>query len=474
MPHGIHEWAKSDRLALAYGFFDNGMDFFHPHTLSLRPIDGITGVEFPLQAYLVAIAGKIFGREYISFFFHLLNILVGSVGITFLFKWVFEETKNTAFAILGILPVLSSTFFLDYMGNYLPDPFAASLVFISFYYSYSWLQLNKNYLLATSITILTLATLIKTTAIVYLAAFWIIAFFVTVNKRKSLIRIISYGGIGIVFILGWQLYSRWLNTTYESDLFLARIFPIDNIEDLKFLLFDRIPNLWLKEFFTCPTYFLIVIVIAGSPFLIKDNLLKWWLFLTATFTIVLLGLFSGQLIDHDYYFIILGLAFIVLLYCLCIIKIGKKSSLPHIPLTLLTVIIAIALLFQSHQRLIERRSPNYAGFSEYYKYKWMIGGEKILNKLSIPKDENILVLDEYAPNLGLMYFGRKGINYPYSKWKTDIGVITDILDKRKWRIVVIKSLTICDDENITSMVALHFETLYEDENKIILKYRETN
>lgn len=471
LPYGIHEWAKSDRLALAFGFFDNGMDFFHPRTFSLRPVDGITGVEFPLQAYLAAIFGKIFGREHISLGFHLLNIFIGSLGITFLFKWIFEETKSSAFAILGILPVLSSTFFLDYMGNYLPDPFACSLVFISFYFSYQWMKKGEKKHFTYSLVLLTLAALVKTSAIIYLAAFLIIAFFSTMKDKKDFLRTIISGSICGIVILGWFFYSRWLNETYESDLFLARILPITDKETLNYLLYDRLPNLWLKEFFIRPAYFLILIIVLGGFFLIENKKLRWWLLLTGLFSLVMLGLFSGQLIDHDYYYIMLGLSFIMLLYSLCLVEIGQRLSMPYTLVTALAILISLPFLYSSYHRLQERRSPDYAGFSEYYMYKWMVGGDKVLKNLSIPSDEKILVLDEYAPNLGLLYFGRKGLNYPYSQWKTDISVVTDILKEKGWETVVIKRETVRLDENIEKMIAQDFKILYEDDAKMVLAYK---
>ncbi len=471
LPYGIHEWAKSDRLALAFGFFDNGMDFFHPRTLSLRPVDGITGVEFPLQAYLAAIMGKIFDRENISVCFHLLNIVVGAAGITYLFKWVHESTKSLGYAILGILPVLCSTFFLDYMGNYLPDPFAASLIFISFYYIYTWLQSGQQSKFTVSVILLTLATLVKTSSVAFLAPVLILGFFNSIKNKKALLKVVIAGCVSGAFISGWLFYSRWLNETYESDLFLARILPISDRETFDYLWHERLPNLWMKEFFIKPIYLLLPLVIAGGVFLIENKKLRWWLLLSGLFSLILLGLFSGQLIDHDYYYIILGLVFLVLLYGLSLIEIGQRLSMPYTLVTILAGILAILLLDQSYYRLEERRSPDYAGFSEYYMYKWMAGGDKVLEKLSIPEDENILVLDEYAPNLGLIYFDRKGINYSYSKWKSEIKVITDILDERGWELVVIKSTTVRSDTTIAASIGQQFDILYEDGDKMVLEYK---
>src|SRR4051812_10252475 len=66
LPMGVHEWAQADRLAIAYRFFDDGMNFFRPATFNMEPSDGVVGVEFPIQAYLAASFGHLFGRGSIS------------------------------------------------------------------------------------------------------------------------------------------------------------------------------------------------------------------------------------------------------------------------------------------------------------------------------------------------------------------------------------------------------------------------
>ncbi len=35
LPTSIHAWAQSDHYALALGFYNDGMDFFHPTTFAL-------------------------------------------------------------------------------------------------------------------------------------------------------------------------------------------------------------------------------------------------------------------------------------------------------------------------------------------------------------------------------------------------------------------------------------------------------
>src|SRR5687768_6673094 len=88
LPRGIHEWAQADRLALAIQFYDTGFNLFKPTTFSLIPIDRVVGVEFPVQAYISALLGLVFGRDSISVIYRTLNIFMTLTGFYFLFRLV--------------------------------------------------------------------------------------------------------------------------------------------------------------------------------------------------------------------------------------------------------------------------------------------------------------------------------------------------------------------------------------------------
>jgi hypothetical protein len=62
-PSYIHSWTQSDRYAISLKFLENGFNFFKPQTFNLSTIDGITGVDFPLHEYLVALIMKITGSS---------------------------------------------------------------------------------------------------------------------------------------------------------------------------------------------------------------------------------------------------------------------------------------------------------------------------------------------------------------------------------------------------------------------------
>src|ERR1043165_8310127 len=87
---GIHCWAQADRLSLAFNYYESSMNFFKPSTYNIyNNQSGIVGVEFPLQSYLAALAGKIFGKSCITLSFRIITLLFSLLGFYTLFVWTF-------------------------------------------------------------------------------------------------------------------------------------------------------------------------------------------------------------------------------------------------------------------------------------------------------------------------------------------------------------------------------------------------
>ncbi len=223
LPFGIHEWAQADRYALAINFYDNGLDFFHPATQNLGSVRGIVGVEFPIQAYLAALIAHITGRGSISLVFRLLDILIAATGLYFLFRAVYNATRDFIFSITAPLFVFCSPVFIFYAGNYLPDPAAAAITFIAFYYLLEAMRLNKQGTLMTAIAFATLATLIKTSAGIYLGGIIFYGLYdalISRKNRRSACYILAAACISALLIVANMANIHHLNQKYQSSLFL--------------------------------------------------------------------------------------------------------------------------------------------------------------------------------------------------------------------------------------------------------------
>src|SRR4051812_37150024 len=170
-PEGIHDWAQSDRLSLAVSFYDRGLNFFKPATNNLWPEDGITGVEFPLQSYIAALAGKILGRSHINTCFRLIDVMISCTGLLFLFLACYKRTKDFIFSLVPPLFMYCSPIYVYYTCNYLPDAAACSISFIAFYFLLEYIDTSSSRSLLLTLAVLTLATLMKTSLGIYLLSF---------------------------------------------------------------------------------------------------------------------------------------------------------------------------------------------------------------------------------------------------------------------------------------------------------------
>ena len=62
-PRGVHVWRQCNSLAVASNFYEEDMDIMHPRVDHRRSSDGVTGMNFPLFEFTLAVVYKITGSE---------------------------------------------------------------------------------------------------------------------------------------------------------------------------------------------------------------------------------------------------------------------------------------------------------------------------------------------------------------------------------------------------------------------------
>lgn len=417
LPRGIHEWAQADRLALAMQFYDNGFNFFKPATYSLESIDGVTGVEFPIQAYLAALMGVVAGRENISFCFRLLDIVMALTGFYFLFKLVFAQTQRFWLAILPGVFLMSAPVFVYYAGTYLPDTFSTSLVFIAFYYFFRFYETRDQRYLLWCLPIFTLAGLIKiTSCIFFLAAVGFVLLWSYLLPHvltfRSKIILLAGTTFGLVLIAAYTVYNKMLNAHFHSGLFLAESKPIKDMEMLKYLR-SRYFDTWRFEYLTRFQY-IIFYVCAGLLLIF----LIWHfrrrlayvsvLIISAGGSLLFFFLMGSQLADHDYYIICAYFPVLILLLLLAIFVAHNFIKNKYVLNGGALVLVGI-MVFTGYRHHLLRLADTYKNFSNYYYYPWMLNGADLIAEAGVPKDARLLVMSTSAPNLALVYFDRKGL-----------------------------------------------------------------
>lgn len=447
-PFGIHAWAQSDRLALAIGFYDNGMNFFLPTTYSLLPEKGITGVEFPIQSYIAAVMGKIFGREYISVSFRVLDTIVSLIGMWFLFKAVYKRTQDFIFSLLPPLFIFCSPVFIYYTCSYIPDTASASLVFIAFYYILNFIDGHKNKDAVIAIIVLMFAALIKTSAAIYLLGFSGFVFLhkLFIEKKRTVntyipVLISSLFALGALF--AYYRYNAYLNGKYNSGIFLAAVKPFEDMDKFNYFINQQLKDVFLKEYFVLPEYLLLFAIAApGIAYLFKNKhgrslLLQAGIFLAGTIGIsVLLG---SQLIGHDYYAIVIFFPTIIFLLLICTIEIKNNitsdTALKPVKTALIASMVTIYLFanYQINQRLYPDYHPFYPG------KVWAENGKQLLDSLNVSKDEHLFLFDEESPNLGLLYFDRKGYTMNKEWWNGNASTAVNFMKEKKLSIMITRA-----------------------------------
>jgi len=482
-PYGIHSWAQADRLSLAFGFYDHNMNFFLPRTYCLLPKDGITGVEFPIQSYIAAILGKIFGRGAISISFRLLDILISITGMWFLFLIVFKRTGNFIFSILPSVFIFCSPVFIYYTCNYLPDTAGISIVFIGFYYLLNYIDDKKNSSAIKAIIFLVLGTLIKTSCVIYLLSFVCFVFgykFFTEEKirLRSFLQISAVTIAGLVVIYAYFKYNNYLNTKYNSYVFLAEAKPFENMGQLQFYLGTQLTSDLGREYFVLPEYILFALIaVFGFIFIRRYAAGKKQILLSViffNFSIMMGYLMGVQLIGHEYYAIAIFFPSILFLLIISIISVYKYLSIyPRFlkPVQLILVLCMVTMFVYAHKHTYERLKPEYPDFNPIGKL-WMEKDRNILDSLSIPKNENILVLNEVPTNTALLYFDRMGICMHDTWWNKDINAVVNTMKEKNLGILIVKRPIRDTLQKENPQVFSKFEQLAVTDSTTVYRFHE--
>ncbi|UYZ62081.1 glycosyltransferase family protein [Hymenobacter weizhouensis] len=429
LPRGIHEWAQADRLALALSFYDFGFDLWHPRTFSVQSADGVTGVEFPLYSYLASLLGIVFGREGISPAFRLLTLATAAAGCYCAFRLVYDLTGKFALSLLPAAFLLSSPAFVYYSGNYLPDAAGASLVLVGIYVLVRAVRAQPAGVrgMILGILVLTVATLVKLSAGLYLGGavvglgLYLLQHRLRYGARHWLALAASALGSGAC-IIGYLLYTRYLNAAYNSTLFLAAPRPIDSPATAAFI-WARIQQVWWPEYFSLPAS--LVLGAAVGLLAWKSRRGGWRRYhplVGAAMTVVVGGLaffalMGKQFIDHDYYALAPYAPLLTLVVAGAAYVADRQQWQWSGVAAGVGVVVLLAIGWHRHT---QRMQEPYGNFSNYYSYHWMVNADAALARARVPARAQVLVLGEDAPNLALVYLNRRGIT-----WKSDLATVTE-------------------------------------------------
>ncbi len=479
LPYGLHEEAQADRLALAIQFYDEGMNFFKPRTYNMAAEDRIVAAEFPIHSYATAALAHIFGREHINAIYRLLTLVMVYAGLLALYLTAFKATRDRVISLFVPFFLFCSPVFAYYACTSMPDAAAVGTSFIGFYFFYLWLSTQRFSSLRTAIIFFTVATLIKTTlGIVLLAgmsyAFLNIFLFSNGQTKKQKWEVVWVCAASLSVILAYYFYNQYLIARYHGYVFVLRVLPFENWEEIKLYFTYSLRHTYINEYFIVPQYpFIFLLLISGSLALyMNKSRNKWLLFFVIMFTgtTITTFLFGHQLIHHDYYFMSMWMPALTIALLTGIIEVRNTINtskgallLNSAAVTTLLILIVFAHSYFNSRMLLE--DYRYPGIKKALRSNWMHGGAEKLDKLGIGRDSAIFVLDEGPANTALVYFDRKGMNAPRGAWEGNILNVREYMNRQKIHIMV------CDARKMPEIEATYtpvfnelFSQLYRDEH----------
>lgn len=409
LPRGIHQWAQSDRLAVASRYAE-GAPLLEPATYCMKTIDGRVGVEFSGGQFLLAQVIQLgIPQDYLPFIYRFFTFSLLFISLLVLANLVLKD-EGWMHVILAFVTLISTPVLLYYGYNFLPDAWALSLILLSLYFFHK--GINKYIFI---ILILSgLAALTKTSAGIFFIALYSVFFLQNVSRPsiRSIAATLFFVAIAGCIAYYDYTYVHLVNTELWSGVFMSRIVPITSWSEFTEVL-DT--SLRFKNEYASKIQRWLVIVLAITSFfaLRKSNLRneKVQFFILSTLGLVsFVLLFGPQFMHHDYY--VLATIMPIAIYCTLL---AFRFTLRYVhPVTSLFILLLISIVSFSNAnskyfaRMSEEVSIN--GYTEHYPVKWLENSHLILADF-VPKDE--LVIVPYAPehNHSLLYLHRRGFTF---------------------------------------------------------------
>lgn len=408
-PQSIHQWAQCDRASVALNYYQNGFDFFHPQTHNLSNGTGITGLEFPLIQFIVALLYKTFGfHEYL---YRLVIFLTLFTGLVAAFKISTLFVKNRWFALMPPLLLTVSPVLTYYGVSFLPEAASLGLVLMSWFLFIKYLDVPnaKNLILIAMLS--SIAVLIKITALINPIAMLVILF--TENgfsnfkvKANKVIPLL----LSVIPVFAWYYYASWLNKTYNSHVFMLELRPLSSFLELK-VVWEEILKLWWWWFYP-KIYFIGLFAASLTALILYQNinkpLLKITLLLYAG-SLAFFILMFPQFRVHDYYIIPLMPAFFFhwVLLSEFFFKISLKYKISLIFFLFMAVITGLTISdSKDHLRTAHNKSSWKYGSAVYDNY---FNLEPQLRLLKIKKEDKVISLYDKSFNISLYLMNQKGI-----------------------------------------------------------------
>ena len=294
----VHEWRQSDVLGVARNYFRESMNFFYPRIDQRRNLTGITGMEFPLYNYILALLYVISGKV-IPFYGKILSGVCSLGSIYMIYKIIsFDEfNKKTPInpAVL-LFCAFCSKYFFAFSFAVMPEFLAMLLSLSGFYYFIKYTKYYKNLYLIISCVLFCLGMLVRP----YTAFFGIIMFLYCISKifnnKKEFLKILISGILVLIpFVIWYGYWVPYLDNTYGIHYFFMGSSIFENIKSTTNALFFERLFFLINNIFTYPLIINVLVPVGFIMYLYNykyKNSENHKLILSPIFLLLLAGILS--------------------------------------------------------------------------------------------------------------------------------------------------------------------------------------
>jgi len=422
--------------------------------------------------------------------------LLSFMGLFSLFKIGLAYFKNFYLALITPLLLFISPIFVFYSNNFLVNIPALSFVFMGWLCATKFSIDKKNRYLILGGFSFALAGLLRATMLSGLIPF-ILLF---VLERMSVLKgrytkwdfhTLWFLLFPVVINLSWIYWMKKYNMENESQYFFTHINPIWRPWGSASEIWDAILNLRLPEFYQL--YLLIALILITVFIVVKMHLLTPYLkllFVTiGAFVIGYFVLFFNQFKQHDYYYIdyylyvvILILTFIHLLnhYFSSIIK-----SKPVVIISILLFSFSLAYSaiksntryevidnslsnFFLNEKELDRIAYEHWAFDQTMKN--VIDIATILRILDIEREDHLISLPDFSPNISLYLLDQKGYTNMYTQTTEDFTIREKVIAYKNQgaKYLLTYDSLVIKKENLADVLETK---IYTSENRTVSIYR---
>ena len=163
-PCSMHVWAQCMRASIARNYYEESFNFFLPRLHNVLDGEGITGLEFPLVNYCVAILYKIFGFN--EGFFRGFVLFTLFLGLYYMYKLCFSKFNSISISLVVVGVCYFSPVLVYYSANFMPDTTSLGFVLAGWYCFFKYLNLQNRKYMYIMFLLFALASLVKINSLI--------------------------------------------------------------------------------------------------------------------------------------------------------------------------------------------------------------------------------------------------------------------------------------------------------------------